>query len=98
MLQVSKMRAAVPPVCVDVLGWITPAGAKHCPGAANLTDVDVHFPSLEAVGGQGMPLAYGSAEQYRAISIDLTRDAFASADSAAAATVDTMQVRGHWCC
>ena len=27
------MRAAVPPVCVDKLGWITPAGAPACPGA-----------------------------------------------------------------
>jgi hypothetical protein len=89
-----------PPVCVDKLGWITPAGAKACPGAADLTDVDVHFPSLEAVGSQGLPLSYGTAEQYRAISLALTKEAFASADSATAATFDTMQVgiQGQWQC
>lgn len=86
------MRAATPPVCVDDMGWITPAGANPCPGGDNLTDVDVHFPSLEAVGGEGLPLSYGGAEHYRAISLVLTKEAFASADSAAAAIFDTMQV------
>jgi len=91
---VSKLRAAVPPACVVELGWITPAGTKACPGRANFTDadVDVHFPSLEAVGGQALPLAYGSAEQYRAVSLDLTKEAFASVKGAVAATIDTMQV------
>lgn len=93
------MRAAVPPVCVEQLGWITPAGAPACPGAANLTDVDVPFPTLDAVGSEALPLAYGSAEQYRAVSQKLTREAFASAKDAAAATIDTMQVSsyGHPC-
>lgn len=86
------MRAAVPPVCVEELGWITPAGAPSCPGGANLTDVDVPFPNLDAVGGQALPLAYGGAESYRAVSLELTREAFASAQEAADATIDTMQV------
>jgi len=88
---VSKMRAAVPPVCVEELGWITPAGAPACPGGANLTDVDVPFPNIDAVGGQALPLAYGSAESYRAVSLELTREAFASAQEATDATIDTMQ-------
>jgi hypothetical protein len=86
------MRAAVPPVCVEELGWITPAGALACPGGSNLTDVDVPFPNLDAVGGQALPLAYGSAESYRAVSLELTREAFASAQEAVDATIDTMQV------
>lgn len=96
------MRAAVPPVCVNELGWITPAGAFGCPGRVNLTkdnmeevlaEVDVPFPDLDALGGQALPLAYGTAEQYRAVSLALTRDAFASVKGAVAATIDTMQVR-----
>jgi hypothetical protein len=89
------MRAAVPPVCVEDLGWITPAGAQACPGSDNITDVDVDvpFPNLRAAGGEALPLSYGSAESYRAISLALTQDAFASAKGATDATIDTMQVR-----
>jgi len=91
---VSKTRAAVPPVCIEELGWITPAGAELCPGHKDKhkkEDVDVHFPNLEAVGGQALPLAYGTAEHYRAVSPLLTKDAFDSAKGAATATIDTMQ-------
>lgn len=91
------MRAAVPPACVEVLGWITPAGAPMCPDTNNVTDVDVHFPDLDAVGSDALPLSYGFAEDYRAISRELTREAFASAKHAATATIDTMQVSVHAC-
>jgi hypothetical protein len=87
------MRAAVPPVCVEDLGWITPAGARACPGGDNITDVDVPFPNLRAAGGEALPLSYGSAETYREISLALTQDAFASPKGATDATIDTMQVR-----
>ena len=87
----SRTRAAVPPVCVEELGWITPAGANPCLGSGSLDDVDVHFPSLKAVGGEALPLPYGSAHLYQDISLKLTLDAFASAKGAAQATIDTMQ-------
>lgn len=91
----------MPPICVEELGWITPlfttvgSALPTCPGSVNVTEttmseVDVPFPSMDAVV-EALLLPYG-AEEYRVLLLDLTRDAFASAQGAASAVIGSMQV------
>lgn len=108
VLQVSKTRALVPPICVEELGWITPmlttvgSVLPTCPGGINVTEatmseVDVPYPSIDAVV-EALPLPYG-AEEYRVLLVELTRDAFATAQGAASAVIGSMQVgvlRRQW--